>query len=149
MPQSLSKILLHVVFSTKNREETIPQKYMEKLHAYLAGACRANKYEAFRIGGTKNHVHIACTLHRTLTIGELMKQIKMSSSQWMKKHTGQERFAWQAGYGAFSLGQSQLKTIIRYIDNQEEHHKTVTFQEELLDFLKKYKIEYNENYLWD
>ncbi len=150
MSQSLSKILLHVVFSTKNRVEPIPGDLEKALHAYLAGIIRANGSEAFRVGGTENHVHLACTLPRTITVSKLLEEIKKSSSAWIKKqHTDCQSFAWQAGYGVFSLGQSQLNVLIRYIDGQHEHHKNKTFQEEYLELLHKYDVEYDERYLWD
>ena len=150
LAQSLSKILLHVVFSTKNRENWIPQDIHQDLHAYLAGASRGQGSEAFRVGGTENHVHIACTLPRTLTVSKLLEEIKKTSSAWMKKQdTRCQEFAWQAGYGAFSLGQSQLDALIQYIDNQQAHHKTKPFKEELIELLQKYAIEYDERYLWD
>ena len=150
MAQSLSKVLLHVVFSTKNREKTIPSHLRPKLHAYLAGVCRAKGSEAYRVGGTEDHVHIACTLPRTLTMAKLLEEIKKPSSIWMKQQEqGIPNFSWQAGYGIFSLGQSQLPALIQYIDNQEEHHRTRTFKEELLELLEKYGVEYDEKYLWD
>ncbi len=150
MPQSLSTVLLHVVFSTKNREKTIPEHLRGALHAYLAGICRARGSEAFRVGGTEDHVHIACTLPRTLTMAKLVEEIKKPSSIWMKQQEGGPRhFSWQAGYGIFSLGQSQSPTLIRYIDNPEEHHRTKSFKEELLELLEKYGVEYDEKHLWD
>ena len=150
MAQSLSKILLHVVFSTKNRVESIPVDVEKALHAYLAGIIRANGSEAFRVGGTGNHVHLACTLPRTITVSKLLEEIKKSSSAWIKKqHTGCGSFAWQAGYGAFSLGQSQLGVLVRYIEGQHEHHKNKTFQDEYIELLHKYGVEYDERYLWD
>lgn len=150
MPQSLSKVLLHVVFSTKHREKTIPDYLRAKLHAYLAGICRAKGSEAYRVGGTGDHVHIACTLPRTLTQAKLLEETKKASSIWMKQQEGgPQHFSWQAGYGIFSLGQSQLPMLIQYIDNQEEHHRTKSFKEELLELLEKYDVEYDEKYLWD
>jgi REP element-mobilizing transposase RayT len=150
MPQSLSKVLLHVVFSTKNREKTIPVNLRSALHAYLAGICRAKGSEAFRVGGTSDHIHIACTLPRTLTMAKLVEEIKKPSSIWMKQQEGgPPNFSWQAGYGIFSLGQSQLQTLLQYIDHQEEHHRTKSFKEELLELLDKYCVEYDEKYLWE
>ena len=150
MPQSLSKVILHVVFSTKNREKTIPSHLRPKLHAYLAGICRAKGSQAYRVGGTEDHIHIACTLPRTLSMAKLLEEIKKSSSIWMKQQEqGILHFSWQAGYGIFSLGQSQLPALLQYIDNQEEHHRTRTFKEELLELLEKYGVEYDEKYLWD
>jgi len=150
MGQSLSKVLLHVVFSTKHRTPWITEVLQPKIHAYLAGTCRNKGSEAFRIGGTKDHIHIACTLPRTLTISKLLEEIKRSSSAWIKKQDSRcNGFSWQAGYGAFSLGQTQRNMLIGYIDNQREHHRHQTFQEEFLDFLHKYEIDYDERYLWD
>ena len=118
MPQSLSKILLHIVFSTKNRIDMISPDIMQGLHAYLAGACRVHGSNAYRVGGTENHIHIACTLPRTLTVSKLLEEIKKSSSIWIKdQDQGCKEFTWQAGYGAFSLGQSQLDMLISYIDS--------------------------------
>ena len=150
MPQSFSKALLHLVFSTKNRERIILKNIQPKLYAYLAGTCRELGCEAYRVGGTGNHVHIACTLSRTITIAKLTEEIKKSSSAWIKKQNETLNFfAWQAGYGAFSLGPSQLNALINYIDNQQRHHQQKTFKEELKALLLKYGIEYDERYLWD
>ncbi len=150
MSQSLSKILIHVVFSTKNRRELISIELMKDLHAYLAGACRAQGSEAKRIGGTENHIHMACSLPRTLTVSKLLEEIKKSSSQWMKTQDPKNTaFAWQAGYGVFSLGQSQLEALVRYIERQREHHKNMTYKEELLKLLHKYGVQHDEKYLWD
>jgi len=150
MAQSLSKVLLHLVFSTKYRTPWITELLQPKIHAYLAGACRNKGSEAFRVGGTEDHIHIACTLPRTLTISKLLEEIKRSSSAWIKKQDPRcKDFSWQAGYGAFSLGQTQRNPLIGYIDNQREHHRHRTFKEEFLDFLHKYEIDYDERYLWD
>jgi len=101
-------------------------------------------------GGTEDHVHIACSLPRTLTQSKLLEETKRASSIWMKQQEGGPRnFSWQSGYGIFSLGQSQLPTLIQYIDNQEEHHRRKSFKEELLELLDKYDVVYDEKYLWD
>ncbi|MBN1515275.1 IS200/IS605 family transposase [Candidatus Sumerlaeota bacterium] len=151
MSQSLSKILLHVVFSAKQRRDLIPPELREGLHAYLAGACREQGSHAYRVGGTENHVHLACTLPRTLAVADLLEGTKRSSSKWMKKEAPKRcgDFVWQNGYGAFSLGQSQLQRLIRYIDNQMEHHRKEDFKAELLALLDKYEVDYDEQYLWE
>jgi len=150
MAQSLSKILLHVVFSTKQRQPWIDDRRRPRLHAYLAGACRYVGCEAYRVGGTADHVHIACTLPRTVAASKLMTEIKASSSAWVKAECPDlGLFSWQAGYGAFSLGQSQLPALLRYIDNQQEHHRSRTFQEELLDMVRKYQAKHDEAQMWD
>ncbi|NMA46568.1 MAG: IS200/IS605 family transposase [Lentisphaerae bacterium] len=150
MAQSLSKILLHLVFSTKNHEPWIIPEIRPALHAYLAGTVRALNAEAYRVGGVADHVHLACTLPRTMPVSKLLEEIKKSSSAWMKQqHPTCHGFTWQAGYGAFSLGQSQLDVLIAYIDKQEEHHRRRTFKEEFVEFLKRYGIDYDERYVWD
>ena len=150
MAQSLSKVLLHVVFSTKNRRGWINEELKPRLHAYLAGACRNLGCEAYRVGGVEDHVHMACTLPRTMAVSKLLEEINKSSSSWVKKQGSEfQTLAWQAGYGAFSLGQSQLPQVLRYIDNQDAHHQQRSFREEFLDLLKRYEIDYDEKYLWD
>ena len=150
MAQSLSKILLHLVFSTKKREPWIVPEIRPALHAYLAGAVRSLNAEAYRVGGVSDHVHLACTLPRTMQVSKLLEEIKKSSSTWMKQQApAYHDFSWQAGYGAFSLGQSQLDALISYIDRQEEHHRKRTFKEELVDILKRYGVNYDERYIWE
>lgn len=150
MAQSLSQILLHVVFSTKNRHAWINDDIRPKLHAYIAGTCRNLGSQAYRVGGTDNHVHIACSLPRTLSTSKLLEEIKKTSSVWIKKEEPAcAKFSWQAGYGAFSLGQSQLESLIAYIDNQQEHHRKRTFKEEMIKLLENYGVEYDPQYLWD
>ncbi len=149
MSQSLSKVPIHLIFSTKDRKPIIPESVLPNLCAYLAGSCRKQGAEAFRVGGTENHVHVACRLPRNLTISKLIEEIKKTSSKWIKTQDAKcKDFSWQYGYGAFSLGQSQMETLIHYIDNQHEHHRKQTFKDELLDLLKKYKVEYDEKYIW-
>ena len=150
MAQSLSKILLHIIFSTKSRSSQILDEFEEELYKYLATSIRSTGSNAYRIGGTQNHIHIACTLPRTMTVSKLIETIKTSSSKWMKKKDKRcDDFSWQSGYAVFSLGQSQLATLLKYIEQQKEHHRKKTFKEEVLDFLKKYGVDYDERYLWD
>ena len=150
MLQSLSKIILHIVFSTKNRTPFIRPDIENELRAYLAKIIQANQSHAFLIGGMPNHVHIACSLGRTITVAKLLEAIKKSSSKWIKTENKiYQNFSWQAGYGAFSLGMSQLPELLKYIGNQKEHHRFRTFQEEYLEFLEKYEIDYDPKYVWD
>ena len=149
MAQSLSKILIHLVFSTKNRGRLIPPEMLRDLHAFIAATCRALGADSYRVGGTEDHVHTACGLPRTMTVSELVREIKTRSSAWIKtKDPRCARFAWQAGYGAFSLGQSQLGTLVRYIDRQQEHHQSRSFEQELVELLQRYGVAYDERYLW-
>jgi len=150
MPQSLANVLLHIVFSTKNRAPLILPEVEEELYCYLATACRSCRCPAHKVGGTSDHLHLLCSLARTVTIAELLEAIKADSSKWIKTKGSQYAgFAWQNGYGAFSLGQSQLADVKRYIDEQKSHHRQRTFQEEFRELLKRYQVEYDERYVWD
>jgi putative transposase len=148
MSQSVSRVLLHIIFSTKDRLPIIPNDLEKTLHAYIAGIIRNEKAEAYRVGGTENHIHIACTLPRTCTQCDFVKLIKTRSSMWMKQQACSE-FSWQRGYGVFSLGMSQLAVLMDYIDHQKEHHKTRDFKDEFEDILDKYGLDKNSPYLWD
>ena len=150
MAQSLSKVLLHIVFSTKNRQPFIDKEIEDELFRYLATVCKTLNCPAHEIGGVEDHVHIACSLHRTVTIAKLVQELKQDSSKWIKaKGERYQDFAWQNGYGAFSVGQSQLKNLRRYIANQREHHQRQMFQDEFREVLKRYKVPFDEQYVWD
>jgi len=150
MPQSLSNILVHVIFSTKNRAPLIDPDIEGELYPYLASICQACKSPSHAIGGTDDHVHIGLTLGRTISVADLLEEIKRSSSKWMKtKGSRYAGFAWQNGYGAFSIGQSQMPALKRYIANQKKHHESRTSQEEFREFLKRYQVPYDERYVWD
>jgi putative transposase len=131
MPQSLSLVIVHLIFSTKDREPWIKPDMRPRLHAYMAEVARGQGCLAYRVGGMTDHVHLALTLPRTVTQSDLVKELKTSSNHWLEKQdAGYSAFAWQRGYGMFSIGKSQLPALMEYIDNQEEHHRTRTFQEE-------------------
>lgn len=149
MPQSLSKVLVHLVFSTKQRELLIGAEVRPRLHNYIVGILDNLKCHSIQTGGVEDHVHILCPLHRTISQADLVEEVKKGSSKWMKSDGCVPGFAWQAGYGAFSIGESQVDAVVRYIRNQEEHHHKVTFQEEYRRFLERYKIPYDERYVWD
>jgi REP element-mobilizing transposase RayT len=150
MPQSLSLVVIHTIFSTKERRPLIDPATRPKLHAYLATVARNADCECYRVGGVADHVHLAVRLSRTLTIAQLVENLKTSSSKWLKTESSDlADFSWQRGYGCFSVGPTDLDSLCAYIDNQPEHHRTRTFQDELRMFLKKYGMEYNEAYVWD
>jgi putative transposase len=148
VPQSLSFILLHLVFSTKDRVPSIHNDVRRELHAYLATVARNFGCECFRVGGIADHVHLAIGLSRTVTAAALIEELKTSSSHWMKAQ-GVSAFAWQRGYGAFSLGRSDLEPLRHYIDTQEQHHARLSFQDELRTMLEKYGVAHDERHLWD
>lgn len=120
------------------------------MHAYLATLCRDSGADAYRVGGVSDHVHIACSLPRTLTVSKLIETIKKNSSKWIKQQDHQcEKFQWQAGYGAFSVDPSKLDLLVKYIESQPEHHRVVSFKDEYRRFLKKFAVGYDERYVWD
>ena len=150
MSQSISHILLHVIFSTKKREPLILPEIIEELHSYISAIARENDSQVYEIGGIEDHVHLLISLPRTLSVSKLVEEIKRGSSKWMKtKGSRYINFAWQRGYGVFSIGQSGYENLRQYIQKQKEHHQKFTFQEEYRNFLKKYCIAYDEKYVWD
>ena len=150
MSQSLSSILVHLVFSTKNREPFITPAIETELYPYMAKILRELKSPSLAIDGTNDHVHILFSLARVITIADLVEEVKTSSSRWIKTKSREFRnFHWQRGYGAFSIGQSNVVSMKRYVQNQKEHHRRVTFQDEYRKFLSAYGIDYDERFVWD
>ncbi len=151
MPQSLAQIYLHLVFSTKQRRPYFQETdFAEKLHGYIAGICEKQDCFAKLVGGHIDHIHLLCSLSRRKTIADLIRELKTSSSIWIKNERPELMdFHWQDGYGAFSVSQSQLEKVKKYIGHQNEHHRTVTFQDELRKLLKMHAVEYDEKYVWD
>jgi REP-associated tyrosine transposase len=150
MPQSLSKVILHIIFSTKSREPWLDSDVRPRMHACLATICRDLGAELVHVGGVSDHVHILTTLPRTLSQAELIEQIKKASSKWIKALDARYRgFFWQRGYGAFSVSPSQLEAVLQYIETQQEHHRARTFQEEYRELLRRHGIDFDERYLWD
>lgn len=148
MPQSLVKILVHTVFSTKNRNDLIAPEVESDLFGYMTGIVQGNKSKLIAINGTPNHVHMLVSLSRTIGISELIGDVKRDSSKWAKDR-GIINFQWQEGYGAFSIGQSQVESVIKYIARQKEHHKKQSFEDEMRGLCLKYKVEFEERYIWD
>jgi putative transposase len=150
MGQSLVKNYIHIVFSTKHRQPLIHPPVEQELHAYLGGICNKLECTVLKVGGYTDHIHILCMLSKKITLIKLMEELKSHSSKWIKtKGEGYENFYWQDGYGAFSVKPSEVDRVIRYIENQHEHHNKNTFKDEYRKYLKKYKVEYNESYVWD
>jgi len=150
MPQSLSFLLVHIIFSTKDRTPSLNASVRPNLHAYLATVARNADCECYRVGGVADHVHLAIRISRTIAVAQVIENLKTSSSKWLKTQSPElAHFAWQRGYGAFSVGPTDLQALIAYIDAQEEHHRTHSFQEEYRAFLKRYGVEFDERYIWD
>ena len=149
MAQTLVNNLVHVIFSTKQRRHLIKTEIQPSLYAYMAGTLKNLDSPCVAIGGTSNHVHVLLALSKKAALSEVVGELKKSSSKWMKtKGPAYVRFAWQEGYGAFSIGQSQVAVLQEYIARQEEHHKTKSFEAELIATLRKYEVTYAERYLW-
>ena len=151
MPQSLAQIYLHVVFSTKGRAPFLNDDSLRAdVHAYLAGICRNTDSPSIIVGGTSDHVHILCYLSKTQTVADLVREIKRESSKWIKvKASDLSAFHWQNGYGAFSISPSHIELVRNYIQNQREHHREESFQDEFRRLLKKYGMDCDERYVWD
>ncbi len=149
MAQSLAKILIHTIFSTKDRHPFLRDKPLrEELHHYLGGIQANHDCQPLIVGGVEDHVHILSTLARTCEAAELVKEVKRGSSVWVKtKAAGLQDFAWQKGYGMFSIGFSQVNEVRDYIAGQEEHHRKISFQDEFRKFLTRYEIEFDERYV--
>jgi REP element-mobilizing transposase RayT len=150
MSQSLSKVYVHITFSTKNRLPLIDDSIKMSLWEYIGGICKRLECSPIRVGGYNDHVHICCLLSKKMSIMNLLEEIKKQSSKWIKTKGNQYiQFYWQDGYSIFSINPVEIEVVVRYIDTQEEHHKKRTFKEELLAFLKKHGFEYDETYLWN
>lgn len=150
MSQSLANVLIHVVFSTKNRAPVLDADVRKELHLYLVGILRNNGCHSLQVGGVEDHVHLLLALSRTLTIAQLVEHLKTGSSKWLKtKGEALRTFSWQGGYGAFSVSASHADDVVRYIQNQEEHHRKVSFQEELRRLCEENGVEIDERYVWD
>ncbi len=151
MAQSLGKVLIHIVFSTKLRYPYLADKSIrDQMHAYLGGTCKALGCPVLTVGGAADHVHILCLLARTHPIASIVGDLKRASSKWIKtKGKVVANFAWQNGYGVFSVGQSEVERVKAYIAGQEEHHRIKTSKEEYRLFLEEHDIPYDERYVWD
>jgi len=150
MGQSLVKNYIHLIFSTKHRKPLIISTYESRIHAYLGGICNHYESAPIIVGGYVDHIHILVSLSKKISLVEFVKELKSKSSKWVKSLDPQlSSFYWQDGYGTFSVNPSELEVVVQYIKNQHVHHSKKTFQDEYRSFLKKYKVEYDERYVWD
>ena len=147
MPSTHHCLNIHLVFGTKNREPMISSAWMGNLHAYLGGTIRGLGGVALEIGGTADHVHILMGIKATHCLSDMVREIKSESSRWVHESGGGKDFAWQEGYGAFTVSSSHCDAVRTYIQNQAEHHRVRTFREEYLDFLKRAGVEFDERYV--
>ena len=148
MSQSYVQFYTHIVFHTKNNKKFIREEIEDELYSYMGGILRNYKSIPIQIGGTSDHVHMLCTLPKTMTPADLVEEVKKSSSKWIKtKGPRYSNFYWQDGYGGFSVGWSQVDTVKNYIRNQKQHHRKVQFIDEYKSLLDEYGISYEERYL--
>jgi len=148
MAHTFTNLLTHVIFSTKGRTPSIQPEWRPALHAYLGGIVRELEGRVITVNGTADHVHLLLFLPAALSISQALRVLKANSSRWINRSGGTKRnFAWQTGYGAFSVSQSSALAVVKYINAQETHHRSLSFEEEFVMFLKKHRIEYDERYL--
>ena len=148
MAQSLANILVHAIWSTKERRPVIADALRSNLHGYMAGILKNIESPALIINSVSDHVHVLCQLSKNLAACKLVEEIKKSSSKWMKEN-GVPDFAWQNGYGLFSVSQSNVDVVWKYIEGQAEHHRKRDFKEEFREFCKRYNVSLDERYVWD
>ncbi len=149
MSQSLSKLYVHIIFHVKSNRILIRPEEEKELYAYIGGIIKQNGSYPIKINGVGNHIHILSTLSKNVSLANLVEEIKKNSSRWIKtKHIHYRYFAWQGGYAGFSVSQSTVAVVEKYIDRQKEHHRKLSFKDEYLKFLQKYEVNFNENYLW-
>ncbi len=150
MGQSLVKNFVHITFSTKNRVPLITEEIEDELYSYIGGICKNLDCYPIKVGGFYDHVHILTSLSKKIPLMVLLEKVKANSSKWIKTKSDRlEKFYWQNGYGAFSVNPYEIDKVISYIENQKEHHRKKTFQDEYRTFFKKYKVDFNEKYIWD
>jgi REP element-mobilizing transposase RayT len=149
MANTFSQIYIQTVFAVSGRMSLMTGDYKEELHKYIAGIVRNKRQKLLQINGMSDHLHILIGLRPAMALADLVRDIKSDSSDWInRRRLARGKFAWQEGYGAFSYGHSQLDMIIRYIQNQERHHKRRTFKDEYLTLLKRFEIEFKEEYVF-
>ena len=150
MSQSLSKLYVHLTFSTKHRNPWIPRTISADLHAYVAGTLKNVDSLALIINSVDDHIHVLFRLSKNIALARVVEEVKKGSSRWMKQRTGNSSFYWQTGYSAFSVSSSKVNTMTRYIARQQAHHKHLSYREEIERFMREYDVvEYNPDYFWE
>ena len=149
MSQSLSKLYVHIIFHVKNEQMSIRPEDEKELYAYIGGIIKQNASFPIKINGTENHLHVLSTLSKNLSLANLVEEIKKNSSRWIKtKNIYYQDFAWQGGYAGYSVSQSKITVVANYIERQKDHHQKQSFKDEYLQFLRRYGVDFDENYLW-
>jgi len=149
MAGTYTKLIYHIIFSTKDRESLITPGLREKLYPYIGGIVRGQEGMLQAIGGMPDQIHLVVRIKPDVSVSEIVRLVKANSSKWVNEQAGSAgRFGWQSGYGAFSVSFSQLTAVCEYVERQEEHHRKKTFQDEYQDYLKRHEISFDERYLW-
>lgn len=150
MPNTYTKIYLHIVFSVKGRENLIHKSWQDELHKYICGIVNSKEQKVYAIGGVADHIHVLISIKPNISVSDLVKNIKSNSARWVNdRNLIPNKFRWQEGFGAFSYAESQLSNVIAYINNQEKHHQKKTFKEEYLEILHKFNVQYDDQYLFE
>lgn len=149
MPQSFGSLHCHIVFSTKNRQPYIEDDVQSRLFKYVGGIARNLKCPLIAAGGMPDHVHLLCSMSRTVAVADFVRAIKSNSSSWMHGDVGITEFHWQEGYGAFAVSYSNINSVKHYLANQREHHRVKSFQDEFRELLRRHELEWDERYVWD
>ena len=150
MANTYTSLHYHIIFSTKNREPWLTQHIEQRIWAFIGGIARAHNMTALQVGGIEDHIHALITARATIAPAQIAQYLKGDSSKWIHEEFRSLRgFRWQDGYGGFTVSKSQIPEVIAYIQNQREHHRKKTFQEEYLELLKKHGVDYDERYLWN
>jgi REP element-mobilizing transposase RayT len=146
MAHSYTNLLYHIVFGTKERQKLIDEAFQPDLYDYLGGTIRGLKGVSLEIGGVEDHVHILAKISPTIAVSDFLEKLKANSSKWAKSL--KRGFGWQGGYSAFTVSESQVDRVRQYIQNQKEHHRKITFEEELIALLKAHGLPYDPEHLW-
>ena len=149
MANTYSQIYIHLVFAVKYREGVIASSWQQELYAYMIGLVEARGHKVYAIGGIKDHVHLLVSMSPNQSISDMVRDVKRASTNWIKeRHYVRGNFAWQEGFGAFSYGKSQVDSVVKYIQNQKQHHIGKTMREEYIDFLNVFNVRYDERYVF-
>ena len=149
-PGVFTQMYVHIVFAVANKQALLKQDFRKEVFKYISGIIRSKKCKSIIVNGVDDHIHILLGLHHTMSVTEIVRDVKRSSSIFIREQKFTPfKFSWQEGYGAFTYGRSQIENVYKYIENQEEHHKKKTFKQEYIEFLEKYEIEYNEKFLFN
>ena len=150
MANTYTQLYIQIVFAVSKREDLIPKEHKDEVYKYMTGVIQKRKHKLIAINGMPDHIHIFIGLHPEQSLSDLIGDVKRATTKFIKKQPWMKyEFSWQRGFGAFSYSRSHIDAVVKYIDNQEIHHKKKTFREEYLEMLKKFDVDFNEKYIFD